>query len=376
MSDRVLVFIDALPYGECERVREAVGALRFARPVQPGFGYSVNVKSELFAGLSPDDAGFLNEWTHRPDAGFLRLPFARLLERLAPGGSLPGRVLRRVLGRASGENLRNIPLHLLAHLDRWGENAYERGYSHPNLFTELGVERFLYSEHGGDEGALGALLAHLAVAPPGARAFLANAHLDHVMHADGLDTPAFEAALEEVSRSLRAIWAALEERGNDPALCVVSDHGMAAVERTVEVDLERAFSGAGRRFGYFVDATMLRVWCDEAALLGELRGHLEFLDLPGRILAPQERRRWGVSSEEFGDLLLLLDEGVMFAPSFMGRAAAAAMHGYLPSLASQEGLLCGSEPLAVSGAEGALEALAVHSALRAHFEGAAADPSR
>lgn len=370
MNDRVLVFVDALPFGERDRIRQALPAMSWSRAVQPGFGYSVNVKSELFAGLRPDDVGFLNEWTHRPGTGVLRLPGARFIERLAPAGSLLGRVVRRILGRRLGENLRNIPLHLLGHLGRAGENAYERGYSRPTLFGDLGVERFLYSEHGGDAGALSALLDHLATAPSGVRAFLANAHLDHVMHADGLGTEAYEAALEDVGRSLRTIWDALAERGGNPSLCLVSDHGMATVERTVSVDLERAFAGAGHRYGYFVDATMLRVWCDDEVLLCELREHLESLDLPGRILTPAERERWGVISEEFGGLLLLLDEGVMFAPSFMGRAAAAAMHGYLPSLASQAGLLCCSDPLAPEGAEGeALEALEVHQALRSHLGG-------
>jgi len=367
VSDKILVFVDALPWAERDKVQESAPALSWARPIQPGFGYSINVKSELFAGRTPDDAGFLNEWAHRPGAGLLPMGVPRTLERLVPSSSFPGRVTRKIFGKLLGENLRNIPLHLLHHLGRTGVNAYERDYSEPSLFTECGVDRFLYSEHGGDEPALAVLLERLKSDTKPVRAFLAASHLDHVMHAHGIGTKEYDGAVEDACQMAATLWDALQARGNGGSLALVSDHGMCTVTRSVSIDLESKFPGAGRRYGYFVDATMLRIWCEDPELLTQLHEFVEEQSLPGRILDETERRRWGVSTDGFGQLLLLLDEGAMFAPSFMGRTAAEAMHGYLPSLPSQAGLLLCSEDLTSTGGEDPVSALEAHAAFQAYF---------
>ena len=44
-TDCVLVFVDALPYEEYRRLGIAEKGLTWVQPVQPGFGYSVNVKA-------------------------------------------------------------------------------------------------------------------------------------------------------------------------------------------------------------------------------------------------------------------------------------------------------------------------------------------
>ena len=45
MSDKILVFVDALPWAERDKVQESAPALSWARPIQPGFGYSINVNA-------------------------------------------------------------------------------------------------------------------------------------------------------------------------------------------------------------------------------------------------------------------------------------------------------------------------------------------
>ena len=74
-----------------------------------------------------------------------------------------------------------------------------------------------------------------------------------------------------------------------------------------------------------------------------------------------------MATDGFGQLLFLLDEGVMFAPSFMGRTAAEAMHGYLPSLPSQAGLLLSSEELTGTGRKESVSALEAHAAFQTYF---------
>ena len=103
-------------------------------------------------------------------------------------------------------------------------------------------------------------------------------------------------------------------------------------------------------------------------MLARIRAHIEAAALPGSILDAEERERWGVASAGFGDLLLLLDEGVMFAPGFMGRLPAAAMHGYLPTLPSQEGLFMASGGISAPAADEAIDARDVYTALRSFYQ--------
>jgi hypothetical protein len=368
MSDRIVCFIDALPWAEHTRISKSIPEFAWARPLQPGFGYSVNVKSELFAGHSPDEAGFLNEWTHRPGAGIMPVRVPLIIERLLPSTSLVGRVMRKLLGRALKEDVRNIPLHLLAHLGREGTNAYEYDYKLSSLFTQGKIERFLYTEYGGDVPAFDALISRLGTSCEPVHAFLAGANLDHVMHKCGIGTKEYESAIQQTIDRLKELVHALRSRPGNAQLVLVSDHGMAPVQRSVSIDLEEPFGRAGEAYGYFVDATMLRVWCSDSSLLQRIRNHICEKELPGRFLDSDERTKWGVSSNAFGDLLLLLDEGVMFAPGFMGRAPVKAMHGYLPNLASQTGLLMATAPLFEGADQGAVPATEAFRAFQTFFD--------
>jgi len=347
MTDRVLVFVDALPYQERERLAREVPALTWARAIEPGFGYSLNVKSELFAGLAPDQAGFLNEWTYRPGRGITKVGYPRWFDRLVSATWLGSRVVRRVLAKLYGESLRNIPLPLLTDLDRDGVNAYERGFPHESVFTEFEVERFLYSEFGSDGAAFEALLRRLDTDERPVKAFLATAELDHVLHVHAVNSPEYEAELKVVIGRMNELLSALQRRGEGARVCLVSDHGMASVHSEVTFELDTALPGAGKSYGLFVDATMARVWSRDEAVLERARSFAG--DIPGHYLDAEERRAWGISSPEFGDLVFLLDEGYLFVPSFMGDAGVKAMHGYDPRLDSQKGLLAANVPVVDEG---------------------------
>jgi predicted AlkP superfamily pyrophosphatase or phosphodiesterase len=227
---------------------------------------------------------------------------------------------------------------------RRGHNAYEPEYERSTIFARYGIARFLYTEHGGDEGAFDALVHSMRGSDGPVRAFLAQCDLDHVMHKHGKGTPPYYETIERVDRRLAELWELLNERGGG-RLILVSDHGMAPVTRYVAFELEREVPGVGSRFGYFVDATMARVWCGDVAVRREVEQWLARKALPGRVLSAAERAEWGIGSQQFGDVLFLLDEGVMFAPNFFGDLGCKAMHGYWPELESQLGVFASSTPL-------------------------------
>src|SRR6185312_12605025 len=69
------------------------------------------------------------------------------------------------------------------------------------------------------------------------------AALDHVEHSDGPFSPRAMKALEEIDKMVGEIESAVRAIDSRAAICVVSDHGFAAVDHTL--DLPVAFVDAG-----------------------------------------------------------------------------------------------------------------------------------
>ena len=67
--------------------------------------------------------------------------------------------------------------------------------------------------------------------------------------------------------------------------------------------------------------------------------------IPGKILSKGDRTRWGISSDKFGDIILLLDDGKMFIPNFIGDLGCKAMHGYLPTHITQQGIIASTKKI-------------------------------
>ena len=338
-SDCVVVFVDALPYEERDRLQAMQKTFRSWAPIRPGFGYSINVKSELFAGLRPDEAGFLNEWSYEPGKGYQWAKYASALNGIFSKSRILRRGVNKIISRVVGESLRNIPFTLLDSVFRTGVTAYEHHYPRPTVFSEFGVEKFLYSEHGNDAKAFTALCARLSDDDKPTSAFLAMAGLDHIMHRDGKESVAYAEEIQCTDKRLATIWELLEARNNQPRLSVLSDHGMARVDTEVSFEIESNVAGVGDRYGYFVDATMARVWTNGSAVMKQVVSWIENTELPGRILSSTERKTWGISAADFGDIIFLLNEGAIFVPNFFSDFGCAAMHGYQPDLISQQGLL-------------------------------------
>jgi hypothetical protein len=308
--------VDALPYEERYRLRAIRNTFRFCAPIRPGFGYSINVKSELFAGLRPDAAGFLNEWSYKQGKGYQWARYVSALNGFLSRSRILRRGVNKVISIVVGESLRNIPFTLLDSVFRTGVTAYEHDYPQPTVFSELGVEKFLYSEHGNDAKAFAALSARLTDDDEPTNAFLAMAGLDHIMHRDGKESAAYIDEIQRTDERLAKIWELLEARGNQPRLSVLSDHGMAQVETEVSFDIESNLPGVGDRYGYFVDATMARVWTNCSEVTTQVLSWIESADLPGRVLSAAERETWRISTTDFGDIIFLLQEGAIFVPNF------------------------------------------------------------
>jgi predicted AlkP superfamily pyrophosphatase or phosphodiesterase len=245
----------------------------------------------------------------------------------------------KICSRILGEDIRNIPLHLLSGLSQIGITAYEYEYDNGNVFEECEVDRFLYSQYKSDEGAEAALIEKLEAAKEPISAFLSNAKLDHILHKYGKGTPEYYDEVKVVDERLNRVWNCLKSRNNNPEMLLISDHGMENVTHFYRFDIEEVFENANRDYHYFVDATMVRIWCKDLRLTSKIISWIQSLDFAGRILEPSERKLWGIDNEGFGEVIYLLDPGFMFAPNFFGDKGCKAMHGYWPTHESQQGVI-------------------------------------
>ncbi|HYW68735.1 MAG TPA: hypothetical protein VE960_03955, partial [bacterium] len=87
----------------------------------------------------------------------------------------------------------------------------------------------------------------------------------------------------------------------------------------------------GRDYTVFYDSTMARFWFANEAVRADIVDALSTVDC-GAILSDDDLRSEGVFFEDrrFGELVFLMDPGVLVVPSHMGASAPAGMHGFTP----------------------------------------------
>jgi Type I phosphodiesterase / nucleotide pyrophosphatase len=163
--------------------------------------------------------------------------------------------------------------------------------------------------------------------------FLYWPDLDGVLHRVGNDSPEVSAKLNSYEPWLDELMTVAREHYSEVLLTIFSDHGMANCDKLLDLRarVEPLGLKMGIDFAVVYDSTMARFWFfnDRARnLVTEcLAGVPE-----GRILPDAELRELGALFPDryFGELIFLVDEGVLIVPSHMGERPIRAMHGYHP----------------------------------------------
>lgn len=338
--------MDSLPFNQVRRMNYLQGTRRMW-PIDPGFGYSVNIHAELFAGLSPDRVGFFGEWMYNP----LRSPgrrFRRILpfldKLLKP--YILNRGLQHLMTRSyqPGHIMPNLPLRFLDKFSLEGAHIHSSRFPKETLFDTFRESLFVleYRNLGVAKGERDQVLFRRgleAIRHRGDSLWIPFPDLDGIGHRRGIDSFEYEQHLLRLDSYIKILTETFLERHPRGVVAVVSDHGMVNVQKGVYLDIEEEVGPATERsYLYFSDATLLRVWVFDRDLLGTIGAYLNDLEF-GRIVSEEERRRYGLVSERFGDFIFVLNEGLAFRPSTFARNIPRAMHGYHPELPSQRALL-------------------------------------
>ncbi|HTB79492.1 MAG TPA: alkaline phosphatase family protein [Opitutaceae bacterium] len=178
-------------------------------------------------------------------------------------------------------------------------------------------------------------------------AFLYWPALDGLLHRVGNDSPAIPPKLRSYEQWLDELLAMAHRHYTEVKLYIFSDHGMANCDELVDLQARVKKLGLEMGVDYAVvyDSTMARFWFLNARARREVTACLAQVH-EGRILPDAELRKLGALFPDryFGELIFLMNEGVLIVPSHMGERPIRAMHGYHPAAPHSYAALLSNQP--------------------------------
>ena len=354
----IFAFVDALGWEVLRGRTFMEDELPWRQRVRSVLGYSSACVPSILTGRLPRDHGHWSFFYCSPETSpFRSLRPLRLLPQSIAGRARVRNVLSRAVARQNGFTgyfqLYQLPF----------EHAHEFDYCEkrdifspggvsgaPTIFDWLrgtGLPFHVSDWRQSEDDNLAALRRDLD-ARDQRFAFLYLADLDGALHMVGKDDPSITTRVARYEARLREVLAAARRRYGQVRLSVISDHGMAHVTKTF--DLQSVLAALPLRFGRdyvaALDSTMARFWLrSEAAarLLPEALAAAE----GGRLMADAELATLGCDfpGRRYGELIFLMDPGHLIVPSHMGLKPIRGMHGYHPDHPdSDAALLSSHEP--------------------------------
>lgn len=339
----LFVFVDACGWEILRNDPFAKSLAPHRRRLRSVFGFSSACIPSILSGVWPVEHRNWCYFVHDPENS----PFRKLrwLQWL-PNAVTSRRIFRRYLSRLVKAQLKfrgyfdlyNIPFKHISLFDfTEKKNPLQAGGLNrgPNIFDFLQERRIPYhvsDPKRNEEENLLALLTDIT-AESIDFAFLYWPDLDGLLHRVGHDSPEVGKKLRAYERSLERLMAAARSHYSEVRLYVFSDHGMANCDELL--DLRAQVDSLGLKMGadYVVvyDSTMARFWFfhDDARrrVIRLLRGIPQ-----GRVIPDAELADLGTAFPDryFGELIFLVNEGVLIVPSHMGERPMRGMHGYHP----------------------------------------------
>jgi hypothetical protein len=350
----LIVFVDALGPEQASLLSEAGLGLDHASALRGVLGYSSGAIPTILTGASPSKHGRMCLFSRaQNDSPLTALRWLGLLPRVIHERARVRRWVSKAFAASRGYDgyfaLHKIPPAAFGSLDVPERNDLFEAASIGGVPTFLARarERGLRVAVSDWRAAECDRVRGIEATPDADLAFLYLSGLDAILHRDGrIENAAREWAKEAVRWIARARKALSHgARRRDVSILVVGDHGMAEVKRVV--DPRPVLSAVSARLVHrfvFVDSTMLRVHAGEAR--DDVRELLS--SLPGDVLDASDLAVCDAPSDgAYGDLVALLPEGTIFAPSWVG-GRVRGMHGYARSSDSAHAALISDAPIARS----------------------------
>lgn len=353
----LFIFIDACGW---EIIKDDPFAREFApqrKKLSSVFGYSSACVPSILSGRWPDEHRNWCYFVYDPkNSPFKSLRWLRWL----PQRVTSRRIFRRWLSKFVKAQLSfrgyfdlyNIPFQHIALYDFSEKKSplqpagMNRG---PNIFDFLEERKIAYhvsAPQKTEDQNLAALMRDIE----GERidfAFLYWPALDGLLHNVGNQSPEVPKKLRVYEENIERLLAVAKQHYDEIRLYVFSDHGMANCDELVDLKshIEPLPLRLGVDYAVVYDSTMARFWFFNERARSEITAALA--EVPqGRVLADEELKRLRAYFDDryFGELIFLMNEGVLIVPSHMGERPIRGMHGYHPDDKHSFAMLCTNQP--------------------------------
>jgi predicted AlkP superfamily pyrophosphatase or phosphodiesterase len=339
----LFVFVDACGW---EIIKDHPFALTHApvrRRLKSVFGYSSACIPSILSGRWPAGHRNWSYFVYDP----VHSPF-RILRplRWLPRALTSRRIFRRQLSKMLKAHLRfrgyfdlyNIPFEHISLFDfSEKKNPLQPGGLNrgPNIFDRLkerGIAWHVSDPKAGERQNLDSLMADIRRERIDF-GFLYWPDLDGLLHRVGNDSPEVSAKLNAYEPWLDELMACARKHYDEVQLTIFSDHGMANCDRLLDLKalIEPLGLRMGRDYAVVYDSTMARFWFLNYRARFRVTERLERVP-GGRIVRNAELEELGALFPDryFGELIFLVEEGVLIVPSHMGERPIRGMHGYHP----------------------------------------------
>lgn len=345
----LFIFIDALGWEIVKNRPFLEGIVHTRHPLRTVLGYSSAAVPSILSGRTPSSHGHWSFFYYAPNTSpFRRLrPLCLLPRTVTDRGRVRrqlSKLVQRWLGYTGYFQLYHVPFHYI-HLfdycekrDLFKQGGLNSGRSIFDLLEDGRVPYHVSDWRQPDAAKIGAATRVLRDGRI-QFAFVYLSELDGLMHQVGTHHPAVTDKIHWYDSQIRHLYD-LSPQSSVLRFFVFSDHGMTDVHTHYDLmgqvhDLRLTF---GRDYVASYDSTMARFWFLNGKAEKQIRDLLDPIPV-GRILAEAELGDLGIfwPDAKFGQLIFLVNPGVLIVPSFMGRTPLAAMHGYHPDDADSDG---------------------------------------
>ncbi len=314
------------------------------RKLESVFGYSSTCVPSILSGRWPDEHLNWCYFVYDPEQSpFRPLRWLRWLPEAVTSRRIFRRLLTKMvrvkLGFRGYFDLYNIPFRYI-HLFDFTEKksplkpkGMNRGPNIFDLLEERKVPYFVTEPTRPEEENLSVLLDDVETERIDF-AFQYWAGLDGLLHSVGNDSPLIGEKLESYDEWIEQVVTRAKKHYRNVKLTVFSDHGMANCDRYLDLraKIDVLDLKMGRDYAVVYDSTMARFWFLKDGVREQVTKVLETVP-EGRIMADEELKSYRAYFEDhsFGELIFLVEEGVLIVPSHMGERPIRAMHGYHPT---------------------------------------------
>lgn len=360
----IFILIDGLGW---DYVKDRSFLAPFAKssgPARTVLGFSASAIPTLLSGKLPSESGHGNLFYYDPEGSIFRWtkPFRwlpiNLINRIPLVRGLFSQFLSRETKRRCGYtgyfNIYSAPLkyrYLFGYNEtksvfleglRSGQTIFE-------VLSQNNVPFVLSTYPRSDIDSLAVIRSALQNGEaPFCFAYLTE--LDGYLHQHCHDQSLVQDRISWYEEKLLDLYKVARENFESTDIYVFSDHGMTPTRGTFDLisSIGQLPHNMPQDYVAFYDSTMARFWFFSDKARKEITTLLERHDC-GSILSDDELKKEGVYFEDckFGELVFVMNPGIVIEPSFMGEKAPRGMHGFHPGDHWSDAMFVSSNPNAL-----------------------------